>query len=259
MKTIIAFANQKGGLGKTACAVLTARTMMDDLKQRILFCDLDVQGNASFTLKNFKSCISISDFLKRDLSENEIESLKDKNLALLSATEDLANDEGFVIKDCLMHFNNNLNKIKDYYDYVIIDTPPTLGNKLFLSLMITKKVVVPIEPESFALQGLQKLIVTISNLKEVNPELDLIGIVINKLQSNRPRQKANVEQIRQSYLKDNLFKTILKYRDCISDALSNGISLSELRKTHGYSSRTFTAARNEFRSLTDEIIARCKQ
>lgn len=259
MKTIIAFANQKGGLGKTACAVLTARCMMEELNQKILFCDLDVQGNASYTLQKFKSGISISDFLKRDLTDNEIESLKDNNLALLSATEDLANDEGFVIKDCLNHFNNNLNKIKDFYDYVIIDTPPTLGNKLFLSLMITKKVVVPIEPESFALQGLQKLIVTISNLKELNHDLDLIGIVINKLQSNRPRQKANVEQIMQSYLKDILFKTVLKYRDCISDALSNSISLSELRKTHGYSSRTFSAAKKEFRSLTDEIIKRCEQ
>lgn len=258
MKSIIAFANQKGGLGKTACAVMTARCLVEEHRKKVLFLDLDVQGNASFTLANYKTAISVSDFLKKDLKEDELNSFKEVSLALLYATEDLANDQGFIIKECLNHFNNNLSLIKKHFDYVIIDTPPTLGNKLFLSLMLTQQVVIPIEPESFALQGLQKLFTTINSVKEANKELNLLGVVINKLQSNRPRQMANVEKIKQSPLKEVLFKTVIKYRDCVSDALSNGISLKDLRKIRGYNSRTFSSAQKEFKGLTDEIIRRAR-
>ena len=267
-KTVrIAVANQKGGLGKTTVSVFLSRCFSETMNKHVLFVDLDVQGNSSYTLSDFDSKVKASDFLSKALSDDELNQIAElantKGLALLYASPELANDgltkdgkEAFNPVASVKFFNNNLAKIEKNFDMVIIDTPPTLGNKLIISLMISNHVLIPLEMDSFALQGLSRLIQTITTLKRLNYRISILGLVVNKFMANRKRQLNVFETIKNSPLGKLVCENKIRFRDCISDALSAKISLTSLRKTKGYSSKSFTSAIEDFKALSTELLAK---
>ena len=262
----LAVTNQKGGLGKTTTSVFLSRCLADDYKKKVLFIDLDIQGNSSFTLNAFDSDIKASDLLTHELSDLEIKKIISKadenenNISLLHASAELANDVGFEPEHVYKCAEHNLKALEEHFDFVVLDTPPTLGNKLVISLLITEEVIIPLELDTFALQGLNKLLSTIFSLKNKGKKINILGLVINKFVPNRKRQLDILSNLNKSEkLSEKIFNTKIRFRDCISDALSNRLALTKLRKFKGHDSSSYRTAVNDFRNLTLEVLTRLKK
>ena len=251
--------NQKGGLGKTCLSTNIARFMSSDFKKKVLFLDFDVQANASETLKDFNSNITTYDFINRELTEQEINNVdmasNKNNLVVIKSSAGLADSDTFKLSSCRDIFNLNMDKLKDHFDFMVIDTPPTLGNTLKLAFLFSEYLIIPLELDSFALQGLQKLLATYQAIKKINIKLNLLGIVINKFYNQRKRQVELFEQINQKAGEGLIFNAKIHPCSDIQDALSLGCSLRELRKKKGF---TNTRAINEFYALTSEVLQKVK-
>ncbi len=251
--------NQKGGLGKTCLSTNIARFMSSDFKKKVLFLDFDVQANASETLKDFNSNITTYDFINRELTEQEINNVamasNKNNLVVIKSSAGLADSDTFKLSSCRDIFNLNMDKLKDHFDFMVIDTPPTLGNTLKLAFLFSEYLIIPLELDSFALQGLQKLLSTYQAIKKINIKLNLLGIVINKFYNQRKRQVELFEQINQKAGEGLIFNAKIHPCSAIQDALSLGCSLRELRKKKGF---TNTRAINEFYALTSEVLQKVK-
>lgn len=251
--------NQKGGLGKTCLSTNIARFMSSDFKKKVLFLDFDVQANASETLKNFAIPITCYDFISRELNAQEIQMIatatEKNNLVLIQSSNSLANSDSFDKNLCYKYFNLNVAKIEKLFDFTVMDTPPTLGNVLTLAFLFSEQLIIPLELDSFALQGLQKLLATYQAIKKINIKLNLLGIVINKFYNQRKRQIELFEQINLKAGDGLIFKAKIHPCSAIQDALSLGCSLRELRKKKGF---TNTRAINEFKALTSEVLQKVK-
>lgn len=251
--------NQKGGLGKTCLSTNIARFMSSDFKKKVLFLDFDVQANASETLKDFNSNITTYDFINRELTEQEINNVdmasNKNNLVVIKSSAGLADSDTFKLSSCRDIFNLNMDKLKDHFDFMVIDTPPTLGNTLKLAFLFSEYLIIPLELDSFALQGLQKLLATYQAIKKINIKLNLLGIVINKFYNQRKRQIELFEQINLKAGEGLIFNAKIHPCSAIQDALSLGCSLRELRKKKGF---TNTRAINEFKALTSEVLQKVK-
>lgn len=248
--------NQKGGLGKTCISTNIARCLADDFNKKVLFIDFDVQANASETLKSFASPCTCYDFISRDLTDSEVKNFDTAtNIVLLKSSIELANSESFD-NSCLTFFNNNIKKIEKYFDYMIMDTPPTLGNTLKIALLLSENLITPLELDSFALMGLNKLFSSFRALKQYNNKLNFLGIVINKFVSQRKRQKELFDEIKVKIGDNILFKSKIHANCSIQDALSLSCSLKQLRKIKGY---TNNRAINEFYALTSEVLEKIEK
>ena len=255
---ILTITNQKGGLGKTAVGTNIARVMADSFNKKILFLDLDVQGNASDTLEKFKSKLCATDLMSRVLKEEEIKAVVEgsQSIVLCSADDNLANTENLDKGMCSANLANNLKALGEHFDYCIIDTPPTLGNILVIALLVTGQILIPVELDSFSLLGLNKLLTTYQNINMVRSQngmatCDLLGIVINKFVSSRKRQQELLEQLQKSAIGSLLLNDKIHTSGAIQDALSNSCSLNELRAIKGHTDKR---AINEFYALTLEIL-----
>lgn len=251
--------NQKGGLGKTCISTNISRFLSEDFNKKVLFVDFDVQANASETLKDFNSNITTYDFINRELTEQEINNVamasNKNNLVVIKSSAGLADSDTFKLSSCRDIFNLNMDKLKDHFDFMVIDTPPTLGNTLKLAFLFSEYLIIPLELDSFALQGLQKLLATYQAIKKINIKLNLLGIVINKFYNQRKRQVELFEQINQKAGEGLIFNAKIHPCSAIQDALSLGCSLRELRKKKGF---TNTRAINEFYALTSEVLQKVK-
>lgn len=256
----ITVTNQKGGLGKTCIATNVARVLARDFKKKVLFFDFDLQANSTDTLSGFASELTVYDFLNREFSDEEIERVvamaTKSNLILIKATTLLADSDKFDKNICVPMFLKNLAKLESHFDFMIIDTPPTLGNTLTIAMLISEYILVPLELDSFALMGLDKVLQTFGNIKKFsNSNLKLLGVVINKLVTVRKRQQdllAEVKSKAGNYLLDNMIHT----SGAIQDALSKSCSLRELVKIKGSTDRR---AITEFYNLTTELLDRIEE
>lgn len=179
------------------------------------------------------------------------------NIALLKASGELVNDQGFVLQSCKEQFERNISQLS--YDTVIIDTPPTLGNKLILALLLSYNVFIPLELEAFSFLGLGSMITTINNMQKTAGSAKITGLIVNKVIPSRVRQRKYYDELVQSSLQPLMLKTEIPYRDCIAAALADCISLSELRNSLGYVSPSYKKARIDFLNLTDEIVRMCDE
>lgn len=254
----ITIANQKGGVGKTALSANLAYFIAENHNykdQKILFIDIDVQGNATSTLRNFNSGITSYQILSSELSAEQIKTLaehqKEHQITVLSASKELANSETFNLNDCVNFLNNNLAKLEEYFDLVIFDTPPTLGNALVIILCCSESLIIPIELDTFSLAGLNGLTTTVSKLKKINKNLKIAGLVVNKYFENRKRQEELLNSLNQTSFKDLIFETKIHYTDLIPDSLSLNQSLRKTAKDRQYHGHR---AIREFKSLTLEVL-----
>ena len=183
MGKIIAIANQKGGVGKTTTAVNLA-ACLGKLGKSVLLCDIDPQGNASSGVGVDPKTVeeSVYDVLINDLAaKSAVKETGFENLWVLPANIDLAGAELELVSKDNREFvlKNALDEIKFQFDYVIIDCPPSLGLITLNSLAAADTVLVPIQCEYYALEGLSQLTNTIKMVKRsINPELELEGVVL---------------------------------------------------------------------------------
>jgi chromosome partitioning protein len=232
MNKVISLVNQKGGVGKTTTSInLSASLAL--LGKKILLVDLDPQGNTTTGVGINKGDISksIYDVLIDEATMNEvIVKTKFKNLHVVPATINLAGvdiellgkskaEPGFTKGGQLKKY---INEIKDNYDFIIIDCPPSLGIITTNALTASDSVIIPVQCEFFALEGIMQLLNTIMLAqKNLNPDLDIEGVLLTMLDSRTNLGLEVVEDIR-SYFKERVYNTIIPRLIRLSEAPSHG-------------------------------------
>lgn len=178
---IIAFANQKGGVGKTTSAVNIAADL-GYLGKKTLLVDCDAQGNASSAVGARQTDVTLYDVMLSGASASDaIQQTKFKNLDILPSDMNLAAAD-IALADVAKRetkLKSALDAIKDEYDYIILDCPPSLSLITLNALTASDYVTVPMQCEYFALEGLSQLIFTIKQVRRLyNPSLDLLGVIL---------------------------------------------------------------------------------
>ncbi len=232
MGKIIALVNQKGGVGKTTSSINLAASL-GFLKKKVLLVDLDPQGNTTTGIGVNKADISKSIY---DLLIDQAE-LKDvivksnfKNLYILPATINLAGadielmdksrtEPGFAKGGQLKKY---LDATREYFDYIIIDCPPSLGILTTNALTAADSVIIPVQCEFFALEGIMQLLNTIMLAqKNLNPKLDIEGVLLTML-DNRTNLGLEVVEDIKGYFKERVYDTIIPRLVRLSEAPSHG-------------------------------------
>ena len=183
MGKIIAFANQIGGVGKTTSAVNIAASV-GILGKKVLLIDIDPQGNTTsgvgINKKNLKAT-SYEILIGEIEAEKAIVTTEFKNLSVIPSNISLAGAEFdlYQLDNREYRLKEELNAIKDNYDYIFIDCPPSLGMITVNALAAADAVIIPMQCEYYALEGLSQLMLTIRKIKQLyNPELEICGILI---------------------------------------------------------------------------------
>ena len=226
MVKIIAITNQKGGVGKTTSTVNLA-SCLASLNRRVLVVDADPQGNATsglgFDKRGIKQCIY--DVLINDVpAEQVVLHTEYKNLDLLPSTIQLAGAEIELVS--LMNRENRmrqaLEKIRHNYDYVLIDCQPSLGLLTLNALTAANSVIIPIQCEFYALEGVTMLMNTIQLVqRNLNPALKLEGVVMTMYDGRTNLSNEVVEEV-QKYFQTKMYKTIIPRNVRLSEAPSHG-------------------------------------
>lgn len=230
MGRIIAIANQKGGVGKTTTAVNLSACLAEKGK-KVLMVDLDPQGNASGGLGLDKNDMELTIYevimgeipIKKAIVKDVFE-----NLDVLPSNRDLAGAEIELIgTDDLQYIvKNELKKVKKDYDYIIIDCPPALGTLTVNALTAANSVIVPIQCEFYALDGLSQLIYTVELIqKSLNPRLKIEGIVFTMYDSRTNLSLQVVENVKDN-LNQNIYKTIIPRNVRLAEAPSHGLPIN---------------------------------
>jgi len=232
MGKIIAMVNQKGGVGKTTTSINLSASL-GVLGKKVLLIDLDPQGNASTGVGIDKGDITNSIYTvlteKSDIKKTIIKT-KFKNLSIIPATINLAGIDIELIEksrlDPTFSRNGQLKKaldlVKDYYDYIIIDCPPSLGILTTNALTAANSVIIPVQCEFFALEGIMQLLNTIILAqKNLNPNLCIEGVLLTMLISKTNLGIEVVEEIR-GYFKEKVYDTIIPRLVRLTEAPSHG-------------------------------------
>ena len=253
---IISVINQKGGVGKTTTVINLAAGLVQENK-KILVIDLDPQGNATTGLglsnldNSEKSIYSVLNGTKK--ISGVIEKTNFKNLDLITSNVDLSglevetagdNRRAFILKEQIMAY---LNDFSGKYEYIIIDCPPSLSLLTVMALVASHSLVVPLQTEFFALEGLTQLIKTIERIKvSLNPKLKIRGILLT-MYDKRNKLSSQVEQEAREYFREKVYSTVIPRNVRLSEAPSHGMPVLVYDKSCPGSKSYF--------SFTDEFIS----
>lgn len=231
MSEIIAVANQKGGVGKTTTSVNLAAAFAA-LDKRVLLVDTDAQGNATMGVGLDKQALpaTVCDFLLGDKSVAEaLELGLDGQLHVLGANGDMTAAEVGLrdLPDGRRALANALSEISTSFDYVIIDCPPALSMLTINALVAARGIIVPMQCEYYALEGLSALLETIEHVRRnLNPQLHIEG-VLRTLYDPRSRLTNDVSQQLSDYFDDSLYETVIPRNVRLAEAPSHGVSVIE--------------------------------
>lgn len=252
MGRVIAVANQKGGVGKTTTAINLSACLAEKQK-KVLVIDMDPQGNTTsgFGIDKNQLEATIYDAL---IGEQEIESCIHKeiypNLDIIPSNVDLSGAEieliGVEMKEFILKWQ--VERLIEQYEYIIIDCPPSLNMLTVNSMTTADTVLVPIQCEFYALEGLSQLIHTINLVKRrLNPELELEGVVFTMYDARTNLSLQVVENVKNN-LQQTIYKTIIPRNVRLAEAPSHGVPITV------YDPKSTGA--ESYRELAEEVIQR---
>lgn len=252
MGRIIAIANQKGGVGKTTTAI-NLSACLAEAGQRVLAVDFDPQGNETSGLGIEKDDIehTVYDLLVGECEIDECLIINiQENLDLLPSNVELAGAEIELLeienKEALL--KTYLEKVKKNYDFIIIDCPPSLNLLTINALTAANTVLVPIQCEYYALEGLNQVLKTVNLVKKkLNPGLEMEGVVFTMFDARTNLSLEVVESVK-SNLNQNIYKTIIPRNVRLAESPSHGMPINL------YDSRS--AGAEGYRLLAAEVISR---
>lgn len=252
MGRIIAVANQKGGVGKTTTSINLAACLAEKGK-KVLAVDMDPQGNLTSGLGVDKDSVEKSIY-ELIIGEVDIKEVINKevleNLDIIPTSIDLsaAEIELIGVDDKEYILRNTIDQVKDQYDFVIIDCPPSLSMLTINAMTTADSVIVPIQCEYYALEGLSQLIHTIDLVKDrLNNDLEIEGVVFTMYDARTNLSLQVVENVKEN-LQQNIYKTIIPRNVRLAEAPSYGqpITLYDPRSTGA----------EAYRLLAEEVINR---
>ena len=258
MGKIIAFVNQKGGVGKTTSSINLSASL-GLLGKKTLLVDLDPQGNSTTGVGISKSELDSSIyelFVDKVNVKDVIIKTRFKNLYTIPASINLAGvdmelmemsreDNNFVAQ---LQLKKHLEQVKDVFDYIILDCPPSLGLITTNALAAADSVIIPVQCEFFALEGIMQLLNSIMIAqKKLNPTLDIEGVLLTMLDNRTNLGLEVVEEIK-SYFKEKVYDTIIPRLVRLSEAPSHG------KPIHAYDPKS--RGTEAYLNLAKEVIER---
>ena len=252
MSRVIAIANQKGGVGKTTTSINLSACLAEKGK-KVLLIDMDSQGNTTsgFGFEKNELDKTVYEVLREEVSiEEAIIPVEEcfENLFLIPANRNLAGAEieliGIDEKEYIL--KKAISKIKDNYDFIIIDCPPALGMLTVNAMTASDSVLVPIQCEFYALDGLSQLIYTIELIQDsLNPDLYIEGVVFTMYDARTNLSLQVVENVKDN-LKQTIYKTIIPRNVRLAEAPSYGLPINLYDKR--------SSGTEAYRMLADEVI-----
>ncbi|WP_150272623.1 ParA family protein [Paenibacillus tepidiphilus] len=229
MSKIIAIANQKGGVGKTTTSVNLGAGMAT-LGKRVLLVDIDPQGNTTSGVGVNKADVAncVYDILINEVNTEEtILETGIEGLHIIPATIQLAGAEIELVSTISreLKLKKALHAVKSNYDYIIIDCPPSLGILTINSLTAADSVIIPIQCEYYALEGLSQLLNTVRLVqKNLNPHLKIEGVLLTMLDARTNLGIQVIEEVKK-YFQEKVYRTIIPRNVRLSEAPSHGQSI----------------------------------
>jgi len=255
MTKIVALANQKGGVGKTTTAINLGASLAA-CERRVLLVDLDPQANATSGIGVTEANPSMYDVLIDNMPLKEIiRPTEIPTLHLAPSSTDLVGAE-VELRDAIgreYYLKRVLEPIIDDYDYILIDSPPSLGLLTVNGLTASNSVLVPLQAEYFALEGVSQLLATIDRVKSaVNPSLEVEGIVLTMYDERINLARQVAEEVR-NHFGEKLYKTIIPRNVRLSEAPSFGkpIILYDIRSR---GSEAYVSLAREFIQRAENVI-----
>ncbi|HEN8349640.1 TPA: ParA family protein [Enterococcus faecium] len=252
MAQIISVANQKGGVGKTTTTV-NLGACLASLGKKVLLVDMDAQGNATSGVGIRKPDVTrdIYDVLVNELPIDEATLITEhENLSIVPATLQLAGAEieltSMMARESRL--KGSLAEVSSQYDYILIDCPPSLGHLTINSFTASDSILIPVQCEYYALEGLSQLLNTVRLVqKHFNPELEIEGVLLTMYDARTNLGNEVVEEVRK-YFREKVYETIIPRNIHLSEAPSHGKPIID------YDPRSRGA--EVYQALAKEVVSR---
>lgn len=253
---VLAVINQKGGVGKSTTAV-NLGAALGEQGYKVLLVDLDAQGNATTGVGFDKTSCEISTYnclVDDDVNvEEAVSNIEAEGMWLLPATIDLAGAETKLVDEIAREFrlSEALEKIRDQFDFIFVDCPPSLGLLTVNALAAADQLIIPIQCEFYALEGLSKIIDSMNMVKKrINPQLEIFGVVITMFDKRTTLANQVADEV-ESFFGDKVFKTRIPRTVRLSEAPGFGEPITSY-DPNGKGAEAY-------RSLAKEVIKRYKK
>ena len=249
---IVAVINQKGGVGKST-TVINLSACLGENKKKVLVVDFDPQGNSTsgYGIEKEELEHDVYDVILHDYPiEEAILPTCEPNVFIVPATIQLATAEIELVSAMAREsiLKEALNKVKDDFDYVFIDCPPSLGLLTINALVSADSLIIPIQCEYYALEGVAKLLESMQMVKKrMNPDLEIFGVVMTMYDSRTTLSKQVVDEV-QNYFGKKMFKTIIPRNVKVSEAPSHGLPVVQYARV--------SKGSLAYMNLAREVVAR---